>query len=155
MNCCRYLSLYILVLSFPCGLNAQQTDFLEFISGHTDSDSNQTSIVKLVFEIQPGMHIQSNDPQSDNVIPTRIELVLAGESIMGTPEFPQPKTVYLEGSDQPLKVFSGRFEVVIPIRHVQPPQQLNLIAGTIYYQACNDKRCFNPRELGFKVSSQN
>jgi hypothetical protein len=133
-------------------LCAQQTDFLRFLSGSVTVIDDSTSQLRLAFEIDSGLHIQSNQPELDTVIPTRIGLVLPEELVMEATRFPHPETMYLEGSNQPLKVFSGRLEALIRIRHLQPLQQLNQITGTIYFQACNDQRCFYPRELGFEVS---
>jgi DsbC/DsbD-like thiol-disulfide interchange protein len=152
MNCCRRLKILFLILLVSYSLRAQQTDFLKLISGSAVTIDENTSHLRLIFEIEPGLHIQTDQPDTDMVIPTRIKLKLPGELAMQAPRFPQPETMYLEGSDQPLQVFSGRFEVAVPIKHLEPPQGPNLIAGTIYYQACNNKRCFYPRELAFEIS---
>jgi hypothetical protein len=133
-------------------ISAQGVDFLKFISGAVANTGENTHQLTVIFNIKEGYHIQSDDPKSDTVIPTRISIDVPPEIEPGEPEFPEAELMYLEGSEEPLQVFSRRIEINVPISYSANRQGDYRIPGIIYYQACDDKRCFYPRELEFEVT---
>ncbi|GJM29382.1 MAG: hypothetical protein DHS20C17_20170 [Cyclobacteriaceae bacterium] len=150
MSYCSSLSLVLFVLA-NSPISAQGVEFLKYISGSVASKGPNNQQLTIIFEIQEGYHIQSDDPKSDTVIPTRISFDVPPEIEPGAPGFPEAELMYLEGSEEPLQVFSGRIEIIVPISYKSPLPQDYQIPGRIYYQACDDKRCFYPRELEFEV----
>lgn len=150
MNFFRTHNVLILVLLTTITAYSQQVDFLKLVSNNTVYVSESSSVVKLTFEINQGLHIQSNDPEDDSVVPTEISINWPQGIGAYDPIFPPAKEMVLEGSNQLLQVFNGAMEVAVALNFDDDiVKGLYQIPGQIRYQACDNKRCFYPRELTF------
>lgn len=107
--------------------------------------------LNLAFEIQDGFHIQSNKVSGDFLIPTKI--ALAGNGLaLEEPVFSATHPFVLGDSDETKDVFTGKFFVGVSV--FCPDNSTigsHAINGTLYYQACNDFKCFFPRKLKFET----
>jgi hypothetical protein len=109
----------------------------------------KTVPVELKFVIQPEMHINSNHPNTENLIPTKLVLDLPTDlSIV--------KTIYPEGKDfafafdpnDKLNVYSGEFPITLQVRPAHGASAGTFkVHGELQYQACNDRACFPPKKL--------
>jgi len=109
----------------------------------------KTLPVKLKFAIQPEMHINSNHPNTENLIPTKLVLDLPTDlSIV--------KTIYPAGKDfafafdpnDKLNVYSGEFPITLQVRPAHGASAGTFkVHGELQYQACNDRACFPPKKL--------
>ena len=109
----------------------------------------KTVPVQLRFTIDPEMHINSNKPHSENLIPTRLVLDLPTDlSVV--------KTVYPPGKDfsfafdpnEKLNVYTGEFPITLQLRPANGASAGTFkVHGELQYQACNDRACFPPKKL--------
>ena len=109
----------------------------------------KTVAVELKFAIQPEMHINSNHPNTDNLIPTKLTLDLPTDlSVV--------KTIYPAGKDfsfpfdptEKLNVYTGEFPIILQVRPAHGASAGPLkVHGELQYQACNDRACFPPKKL--------
>lgn len=105
----------------------------------------------LTVRIRRGYHINSDNPAEEYLIPTRVTWNAAPLEVMSV-EYPEAEIVIYEFSDEPLLVYSG--DIVIRTRFKvpsKPPSGLSEIAGSLRYQACNDKACLAPATAEFKA----
>jgi hypothetical protein len=116
----------------------------------------KTAPVELKFAIDPEMHINSNLPKTENLIPTKLVLDLPTDiSVV--------KTIYPAGKDfsfafdptEKLNVYTGEFPIVLRVRPARGASAGTFkVHGDLQYQACNDRACFPPKKLPveFEVS---
>lgn len=109
------------------------------------------TVVTLTLRIRPGYHVNSNKPNEDYLIPTRLSWDAAPLELKSV-DYPAGESVKYDFSDKPLSVYSGK--LVIRSTFAAPetiPAGLNEIKGKIRYQACNDKACFAPVSIDVRV----
>ncbi|NMM48577.1 protein-disulfide reductase DsbD domain-containing protein [Marinigracilibium pacificum] len=150
MSYYKRISIILIILTHSLSFS-QDTDWVTFNGYKTNSDHKPDTIY-LEFQIEQGYHIQSNDPGDDMVIPTKIKLDSIDGLIFGEPVFPGSKTFYI--SEIKTKVFEDVFEVKIPLIYKNRPKSY-FIKGTLFYQPCDNKKCYFPRELSFSVYLNN
>lgn len=154
MNYCRVLKTLPLIFAFYVSLNGQTAGFVNKVEDTVIVVDESHFQLVIAFEVASGFHIQSSNPENENVIPTRINLQLPNTYKPTAAIFPEAKAKYLEGSEEPLQVLGGYFEVIIGLERGGQKSSLSdphQVPGTLFYQACDDKRCFYPRELDFIV----
>jgi cytochrome c biogenesis DsbD-like protein len=105
--------------------------------------------VELKFAIDPEMHINSNQPKTENLIATKLVLDLPTDiSVV--------KTVYPAGKDfafafdpsERLNVYTGEFPITLQVRPAHGASAGTFkVHGELQYQACNDRACFPPKKL--------
>jgi DsbC/DsbD-like thiol-disulfide interchange protein len=143
----------ILITALALATQAQEVQKKQYVSQvtspHVSVAGAKTVPVELRFAIQPEMHINSNHPNTDNLIPTKLVLDLPTDlSVV--------KTIYPAGKDfafafdpsEKLNVYSGEFPITLHVRpaHGASPGPLK-VHGELQYQACNDRACFPPKKL--------
>ena len=109
----------------------------------------KTVPVELKFAIEPEMHVNSNQPKTENLIPTKLVLDLPTDlSVV--------KTIYPAGKDfsfafdpnEKLNVYTGEFPIVLQVRPAHGASAGTFkVHGELQYQACNDRACFPPKRL--------
>ena len=62
-------------------------------------------------KVAPGFHIQSDKPRDPSLIPLTVTLDAPPGVSLAALVFPRPKDFTLKGSDQPLAVFEGAFQI--------------------------------------------
>ena len=105
--------------------------------------------VKLDFSIKSGYHINSNHPNSDEQIPTKLRLDPPTD--IGVGELTYPEGTELSLSFAPglkLSVYSGEFTVRASVSAVRTATPGNYrVHGVLDYQACSDHACYPPKHL--------
>jgi cytochrome c biogenesis DsbD-like protein len=109
----------------------------------------RTAPVTLTFTIEPKVHINSNIPSSETLIPT-------GLTLQPPPELTFGKLRYPAGHDfsfpfapgEKLSVYTDSFQVRTTVRasRAAKPGEYH-VSGILGYQACNDHACFPPKKL--------
>ena len=108
--------------------------------------------VKIIAQLQPGFHVNSNTPSEDYLIPLKLTWAkepLQAEQVI----YPKPQSEKYDFSPTPLSVFSGNFEIVT--RFKAPADTRNgpaIMNGKLRYQACNNKECLPPRTIEIPVT---
>ncbi|MFL6300964.1 MAG: protein-disulfide reductase DsbD domain-containing protein [Terriglobales bacterium] len=143
----------ILIIALGVASQAQEVQKKQYVSQlttpHVSVAGAQTATVELKFAIQPEMHINSNHPNTDNLIATKLTLDLPTDlSVV--------KTIYPAGKDfafafdpsEKLNVYSGEFPITLHVRPAHGAMAGPLkVHGELQYQACNDRACFPPKKL--------
>src|SRR5271170_6598067 len=105
--------------------------------------------VPLSFRVASGYHINSNQPQSEFLIPTVLKVEATTDIVIGKTTYPDGQDMsFAFAPDEKLNVYTGDFKVdvlVRPLRSVQPGKYI--VRGTLKYQACDNQACYPPKQL--------
>jgi len=116
-------------------------------------NSGKNDYLILTIIIKDGFHIQANQVNDENLVPTKLSFEETDRIHFGKPIFPKTEDLSIEGLDNPWKVYSGRLEIKVPIQFDKTMGNEDfIINGNLFYQACDDKKCFFPRDFNFKVN---
>jgi Disulphide bond corrector protein DsbC len=145
------------LLSFifvPAGLWAS-ADFVSVASvAPVTVAAGKPAVASLKFRVQSGFHINSNHPNSELLIPTRLKLNPPTDVGIGRVTYPAGKDISLTfAPDEKLNVFSGEFKVdavVSAVRGASPGHYA--IHGELAYQACDDRACYPPKKLPVTIA---
>lgn len=100
----------------------------------------------IVLEIPGGLHVNSNRPNNEYSIPTRVRVTGVGVRL-GAISYPRGKTKKFQFSETPISVYEGRavfnFNVNVPANFKGNSISVRAVVN---YQACNDEVCFQPRQ---------
>ncbi len=109
--------------------------------------SGKPAKVQLRFKIAAGYHINSNQPGSELLIPTKLQLNPPTDIGVGSIAYPRGHNLTLAiAPDQPLNVYTREFTItakVSAMRTASPGKYK--VHGQLKYQACNDRSCFPPK----------
>ncbi len=110
-------------------------------------------MIRVHADIQPDLHVNSNTPTQEYLIPTEFKLLPHADLGFGAIVYPKPLFKPFAFSDEPLSVYEGRIEITARIQ-VSPHAAtgMKLIEGVLSYQGCNDNSCFAPGEI--RLSAQ-
>ena len=148
MNCCSLFLFAVLSL-----FGDQQKQFVSFNDTEVRiSVEKEILIITLPFTIDEDYHIQAESEVLDNLIATEISFEQNGSFEIESYEFSLTNydTVVLNQFTH--RVLSDRVEVTVTLRlKGENVKKNNELKGELYYQACDDQRCFFPRTLGFNV----
>ncbi len=109
--------------------------------------SGKPARVQLRFKIADGYHINSNQPGSELLIPTKLQLNPPTDIGIGSITYPKGHELTLAiAPDQKLNVYTGKFTIAAKVsatRTASPGKYK--VHGQLKYQACNDRSCFPPK----------
>lgn len=105
--------------------------------------------VEFVFRVQPGYHINSNKPNSPELIPTQLRFSLPGDVVIGKVQYPAGKLVSFPfDPTQKLSVYSGSIPIkAVVIGEPDASAGTHTIHGELRYQACDNNSCYPPKQL--------
>jgi hypothetical protein len=107
---------------------------------------------KIAATIDPGFHVNSNTPSDEYLIPLKLTWKSTGALEAGAVTYPKPSMEKYAFLDKPLSVFTGKFDIVAHFKiAANAPVGPGAAAGTLKYQACNDKMCFQPKTIEVTV----
>jgi thiol:disulfide interchange protein DsbD len=94
--------------------------------------------------VEPGWHVNANDPDRPYLIPTALEIDPPPDGSVASIRYPAPvvRTLAFAG-DQPLRLFEGAFAIAVDLAGAVPAR----IEGRLRYQACSDTTCLPPATL--------
>ena len=98
-------------------------------------------------EIKDGWHINSNTPNDDYLIPTKISLIDSTNFRLTKVVYPKAENLKLEFSDKPLSVWEGKVYLggIIKSENLKPGAYR--IIFNFGYQACNNQSCLPPNAI--------
>ncbi len=149
MNCSLLSS--ILAIAFLACLPAQsQTRHWVQVDDSIHVVGRQGGEIRLGLAVEEGYHIQSNTPDDPLLIPTELNFQWPLEIENDTALFPPSRPFPLVGTAEVLQVYDGNFHVRLPIafRNEAGPG-VHEVPGSLRYQACDERKCYYPRELAF------
>ncbi len=114
-----------------------------------------TARVGLDIALDPGYHVNSDAPLDDLLIPTVLRLDPPEGFTLEGVAFPEAILLEQVGVDEPLAVFEEEFTIGAALRvDASLAPGAYTVPGTLRYQACNDRMCFNPTNepVAFEVT---
>lgn len=113
----------------------------------------EQTIAAIKFEITQGFHIMSDNPGSENLLPTTFKIEPVKEIEFGKIIFPASSTFKIKGTEEIFNVFDSTIIINIPVsagtKIVKGKYELE---GNLFYQACDNRKCYFPKELKFPVT---
>ena len=105
--------------------------------------SGSTELV-LTVTLEPGWHLNANDPDRPYLIPTSLEIDPPAGTTIESLRYPEAVVRSLAfAAGRPLRLYEGTF--TIRGRLAGPPPRR--FTARLSYQACNDETCLPPRTL--------
>ena len=139
-------------LALPGESPAPQTD-LQFVSAIPTATVNVAAgssiAVRLRFRVVEGDHVNSSQPKSPLLIPTKLSLNPPTDIAVGKVSYPPGRDLtFAFAPDEKLNVYTGEFVVSALLRPARSASTGTLrVHGELRYQACNDRACFPPKKL--------
>ena len=99
----------------------------------------------IILSLPEGLHVNSNKPSSEYLIPTSVRISGVGLK-PAVVEYPEGTNRKFQFSESELNVYEG--EITIPFRIVIPKKlRSNKLAlkAHVRYQACTDEVCYPPK----------
>ncbi len=115
------------------------------------AQSGRQFSVAIDVQIQNDWHINSNKPHDQFLIPTALRIASSDAYKIKRITFPEHILKRLAFSDTPLAVFEGNFFVQFEGTITSETDSVVNVAGTFYYQGCNDQVCLPPTEIPFSL----
>lgn len=107
------------------------------------------SSIELQFRINPGYHINSNQPKQEYLKKTELKLDPPTDIAISKVTYPAGEDrSFPFAPDEKLNVYTGDFAVnvtVRPLRTVMPARYA--VHGILKYQACDNAACYPPKQL--------
>ena len=141
---------FTLILFFVC-LTKGQT-----VSGSIANGSvkrGTTSSGNIALEIPAGLHVNSNKPSSEYLIPTVVKLTGKGIKI-GTVKYPLGADRTFKFSSKSLNVYEGtvKFPFKITVPRSFKGKSITIDAK-VEYQACTEEVCYPPKSEDIKLTA--
>ena len=137
------------------GLAQPPTVLIDPVNETDAVHAGTTARVGLDIALDPGYHVNSDAPLDDLLIPTVLRLDPPEGFTLEGVAFPEAILLDQVGVDEPLAVFEEEFTIGAALRvDASLAPGTYTVPGTLRYQACNDRMCFNPTnaDVGFAVT---
>ena len=137
------------MLCLPSFLPAQQNKLSVAPPKQISVKRGQAVDETLQLVVSPGLHINSDKPADEFLIPLSVSWI-AGPLKPLVTKYPQPEEIKV-GAQQ-LSVFTGT--VIVATKFQAPsetPAGPAFMTGKIRYQACNSQMCFRPSSLEIRL----
>jgi hypothetical protein len=114
----------------------------------------QRKNLEVSIKILEGYHIQADQVQDPNLIPTSVTTVeVPFNIVVYNPIFPQPEPFKLRDVQDSIMVFHQTLQIYIPVE-VKNEAKIgqHKIAMNLNYQACDSVKCYFPRDFPFMIN---
>jgi len=111
--------------------------------------AGRPALLELDFRVKEGLHVNSNTPRSEFLIPTKVRFMPPTDLMVGKVVYPAGEDLALAFSPKDkLSVYSGDFRITAQVSASRSATTgPYTVHGELKYQACNDKSCFPPKTL--------
>ena len=141
-----------LVSSFSADKQINRDEIVKVHAAGVIVKAGKHSMINVAIEVKDGYHIQANKVDNEFIIPTMLEINEDKDIIVKKHVFPSAKKFKLEGTNEYLDVYDGRFEISIFFSTQKEIQKgLHRFDGKLNYQACDSRRCLSPRVVEFSI----
>jgi len=114
----------------------------------------KANIIELSFRVQPGFHINSNQPSAEYLIPTTLGLDPPTDLMVGKITYPAGEDrSFAFAPSEKLNVYSGQFTLSVSVRPLASvlPGEYEF-HGNLRYQACDNAACYPPKNLAVRFA---
>ena len=108
---------------------------------------------RLSVVVSPGYHVQANPASDEFLIPLQLEIQPRDGLRTGDPTYPPGQPHRLEGTDSDLWIYTGTFELLLPI--MAAPSAVPgeyVLDGSLRYQACDSRSCLAPTSVPVEIA---
>jgi hypothetical protein len=107
--------------------------------------ADKPTSVDLHFKVADGLHVNSHNPHSEDLVPTTLKLPESSGVRLANAIFP-PGADFAFPADpnEKLSVYTGEFTIHAELVATKGN---HLVEATLRYQACNDQVCMPPRSI--------
>ena len=111
--------------------------------------AGKPATIELDFRVKDGMHVNSSEPRSEFLIPTKLRFMPPTDLAVAKVEYPKGAELAFSFSPKDkLSVYSGDFRITAQVSASRSATTgPYTVHGELKYQACNDKACFPPKTL--------
>ncbi|MHB8931311.1 MAG: protein-disulfide reductase DsbD family protein [Melioribacteraceae bacterium] len=149
MNFKKIFTLSLLFISQIVFAQFGQTDLVKIKLAQNNLKVNAGSKFKVTLEahIKESWHINSNKPNDDFLIPSKVT-TKSDKATLENIVYPKPKELKLEFSEKPVSVFGGdvKFELTFFVDKNASSGKYS-IPVKFDFQACNDQTCMPPADV--------
>jgi|SRR5579863_1450432 len=127
-----------------------KTDAVEYLFPEQISiPAGKPSLVTLHFRVAQGLHINSNTPSDQFLIPTAFSIPDGQNVRLAAAIYPPGSTISLAFDPKTkLSVYTGEFTIQAKI---VAPAGNHLMQGKLRYQACDNNQCMPPKTIDIPV----
>jgi thiol:disulfide interchange protein DsbD len=104
----------------------------------------QSAKLTLELTVKEPYHVHSNPASEEYLIPTLVAVNKALGLQIGKPVYPAAEEKQFAFYPKPLKVYESNTKIMVPLSLGAKAKVPGSIAGTVRYQACDDKSCLPP-----------
>lgn len=146
----------VILFCFTSLFAFQDKHFVDFKEDDVKvSITGEQLTIVLPFEILDSYHIQSEKIFDNNLIPTEILFDGSDGYKILNYRFSKVNRENLVLDQLKCEVLSNDLEVTVQLEKLPGTNKQLKLNGFLYYQACDDRQCFYPRNLPFEVKSVN
>jgi hypothetical protein len=110
-----------------------------------------TATVVVEMALGSNWHVNSHTPSEKFLIPTEVKLTTSAGTLSAVRYPPQVEKRF-PFSEKPLAVYEGTVRFEADLSLPRDASGTVSLAGTLSYQACNDKQCFPPAKVPLEAS---
>lgn len=134
------------------GWSTSDVEIVKVTAPKIKTEAGQQSVINVSVDVTNGYHIQAHKVKNEFMVPTTLEIKGNDSFALKKQVFPSTKKFKLEGTDEYLDVYDGRFEIqTFLITQKQTQKGFYTLIGKLKYQACDSMRCLFPRTVDFSI----
>ena len=131
------------------------SSYLDITSYATDQIAAPGTHLSLVLDIRPGENIHVYAPGVVGYRPIALTLDAQPGVLIRSAQYPESEDYYFEPLDEHVRVYQSPFRIVQDVT-IDPSRESQAalggatsltVTGTLNYQACDDKICYNPQTV--------
>lgn len=115
-------------------------------------EAGRAGEARIAFRVAEGFHVQANPAANEFLIPVELSVTSACGISAGKVVYPKAEPFRLEGSDETLATYGGRFEIRVALKASRKAQPgACTVPASLRYQACDDKSCLFPATIEWSL----
>lgn len=108
----------------------------------------ESAEARIALSLAVGYHVQANPASDRFLVPLQLRVASRGGVRPGCAVYPGGEPYFLKGASEPLRAYSGTFEIVLPLHVIEGARPGDyLLRGHLRYQACDDRACLVPSSI--------
>jgi hypothetical protein len=136
--------------------------YLDVRLGVSDAVAAPGQQVALLLDVTPGDRIHVYAPGQDSYLSIEVKLTESLDYRIGRPAYPESRPYFFEPLNETVQVFDRPFRIRQHVTLALTPAMRERaeaggsleIAGSLEYQACDDKVCFRPESVPLRWTIQ-
>ena len=141
----KQIGFLLFLFIFAAAVQSASAQSVSLEIGKGGVSKGKTTRAYVVMNIPNGLHVNSNRPQSEYAIPTRVTVSAEGAKT-GAVSYPPGKVKKFGFSDNPISVYEDR--VTFPFNVTVPREfsgNMLRVKAQVRFQACTDEVCYAPK----------